>query len=500
MQTPNVLFIVWDACRLDAAIEHAPTLTALADDNLWFENAIAPAGYSLPSHVSMFNGQYPHEHGSYVQGKMVGSLPLLADLGEQGYTRYGVSANGFASSMYGFDREFDRFYNTQAQMLYPEALDVHRYVGQRREANDGEFSVSDITVTDLLSEVRRNDYPAKSLANVASAALTEIVREYPSLQRIPHRRFSKYSEFYYSPEKNTRVIESILDREARRNDPFFVFTNYMDTHHPYAPPERYQRECVGRTTPFNELARLADRTHPWEFIAAAERGEQPLSDASLETVRRLYAGEVRTADEHLGRLLDALDAYGLREDTVIIVTADHGENLGETDRLGETRMGHALSASENLLRVPLVVAHPYLDGDRATEYVSLKDLRWLLADLTSFLDTGGADRDAILPANGVVSSQVPVTADGGLGERYPELRHLLGRHRSVSYADGYKVVAISPGEERAWRGKTEVAFEEAPAACVEDCRDNLTTLMQSTEEADGPSDVDRAHLEALGYL
>lgn len=500
MRTPNVLFIVWDACRLDAAIEHAPTLSALADDNLWFENAIAPAGYSLPSHVSLFTGQYPHEHGSYVQGQMVGSLPLLADLGKRGYTRYGVSANGFASSMYGFDREFDRFYNTQAQMVYPEALDVHRYVGRRRAATDEEFGASDIDATDLLGEALRNSHPMKSLANTGSAALTEIVRRFPSLQRMPHRRFSAYSEFSYSPEKNTRVIESILDREASSDSPFFVFTNYMDTHHPYAPPERYQRECVGRTVPYRDLASLAERTHPWEFIAAVERGEQPLTDAALETVRDLYAGEVRTADEHLGRLLRALDARGLREETLVVVTADHGENLGETDRMGETRMGHALSSSDHLLRVPLLVAHPDLDGDRVAEYVSLKDLRGLLADPTSLLDTGGADRNAILPADGVVSSQVPTTPDSELGKRYPELGHLLGRHRSIAYADGYKVVAISSDEERAWRGEEEIDPADAPAACVEECRDNLATLMRSTGDMGDLSDVDHAHLEALGYL
>lgn len=503
LRPTNVLFVVWDACRLDVAREHAPTLAALADSNLEFENAIAPAGYSLPSHVSLFTGEYPHEHGTYEHGQSVGRLSLLDELGERGYTRYGVSANGFASPMYGFDRDFDRFYNTQAQMVYPEGLDVHGYVRRRRESDDGTddgFDLGDIGPVQLLRETLSHPRPAKSLANVGAAALTEAVRRSPLLQRVPHPRFSTYSEFSYAPAHNTRTIESILAREARGRNPFFVFTNYMDAHHPYAPPKRYQREMLGRTLSFSELARLADRTHPHEFIRRVERGERPLGERDLETVRALYAGEVRTADDHLARLLAALDEHGLREDTLVVVTADHGENLGETDGMGTTRMGHSLSVSDHLLRVPLVIAHPALAGRRVEEYVSLTGLRALFTDgLQSLLESGGTDLGGLLPEAGVVSSQLPASSNDALPERYPTLRELFGQHRAMSYTDGWKVLATSVGEERAWHEGIEVEFDDAPAACRAACRDALAGL-ESPGDARELATADRSHLEALGYL
>lgn len=495
MQTPNVLLIVWDACRLDAAREHAPTLAALAADNLSFENAITPGGYSLPSHTSMVTGTYPSEHGVFSQEHAISETPLLSRLAERGYTSYGVSANGFASAMYGFDRGFDHFYNTQAQMRYPEGLDVHAYASAVRENDPGAEMFDPKT---LARAIAGHDHPLKSLANVATAGLTEIVRGSPRLRRVPHPRFDAYSEFCYDPAKNSRTIESILDRETASREPFFVFSNYMDPHHPYAPSPRYRRLYCGRSVPYRELSALADRTHPLQHLRHRRQGME-VSDAERQLVRNLYAGEVRTADDHLRRVLRALDARGLREDTLIIVTADHGENLGETDRMGETRFGHVCSASENLLRVPLVVAHPSLDGRTVAEYVSTKDLYGLVSDPESLLASGGEDLGALAPDE-VVSGQVPANATPTLRERYPELVELMDRHLVATYLDDWKVVESSTGEERAWYDGEERDPAEAPERAIDACREHLDGLLNPSTADRELSETDLSRLEALGYL
>ncbi|TYL36416.1 hypothetical protein CV102_22590 [Natronococcus pandeyae] len=500
MQPQNILLIVWDACRFDAATAHAPALRSLAESNLWFENAVTPAGHSLPAHASLLNGKYPHQHGIFRHGQSIDSLPLLKSLGNDDYTRYGVSANGFASPKYGFDEGFDEFYNTQGQMVFPRGFDIHRYGRQLREGNDGEVDLDSISYPELLRMVVAHERPIRSAVNVAAAGVMELTRNHSFLEKIPHPRFNPYSEFNYSPDKNTDLIESIIERESSIDSPFFVFANYMDTHRPYAPLSKYQREYCGQTFSYRELSALNRSAQPWRFIER-ERNGSPLDEETLRTIRRLYRGEVRTVDEHLERILHALEEAGLREETLVVVTADHGENLGETDLMGERRIGHVASANDNLLRVPLVVAHPELDARLVERPVSVKDLYELLTTGTEpLIETAGEWEGWYRTANGIVASQVPAQANEVLLERHPDLTDVLTRHISVCYSESWKVVATSTGEEYAWIDGEEIGVSDAPETLIETCRENLVQLETSSTEKKNLSESDVEHLEALGYL
>lgn len=499
MTRPNILFVVWDACRFEAARRHAPTLRALAEENLWFENAITPAGYSLPAHASLFTGEYLHEHGVFSRTHEFDAVPLVDTLRDAGYTCYGVSANGFASPRYRFDEPFDDFYNSQGQMVYPDGLDIHRYARQV-ETSEGEISTGDVSYADLLRETLGHAHPLKSLANVAAAGVSQLADRYQPLQKIPHPRFNEYHEFAYSPEKNTSAIRSVLEQEADTRDPFFLFANYMDTHHPYAPPERFQREYCGEALTYAELSDLAEVSHPWDYLRGVESGDR-LPNETLERLRGLYAGEVRHVDEHLGRLLDALEREGLREDTVVVVTADHGENLGETDRMGETRMGHECSASDQLLRVPLVVAHPALEAAEVTDHVSTKNLSALFAGgLERLLGSGGTALEPLTPPDGVVASQIPPPANPTLRERYPEISDVLERTLSVTYADGWKVVVTSEGDRHCWHHGEEQPLEDAPDRAVTQAESHLETLVGLSNTDRELSDARVSQLESLGYV
>jgi len=496
----NVVFLVWDACRLDTIDDHAPTLRSLGEDNLFFERAVTPAGASLGSHVSMFTGQYPHEHGVYEQSDSVESaLPLVRELGEQGYERYGISANGFAAPKFGFDRGFEQFYNTQGLTVSPEGLDVHRYARKVREENHSGFDVSRIDYADLVTEIVTHERPGKSFLNVAAAGLSELTSRYPRLRTIPHPRFDRYNEFCYDPEQNTELIEKTLERAADTQQPFFLFANYMDTHHPYAPRERLQRAYCGRTFSYGELSDIADRTHPYEFLRAVHEGDQ-LTEEELRTVRDLYYGEVRTVDEHLSRVLTALEVNGLREDTLVVVTADHGENLGERNAMRERHMGHICSASDHHLRVPLVVAHPALESARIDEFVSIKDLRYVLTEgRRDLIDSGGTELGP-LGGDEPVVSEVTTSGNDVLGQRYPELRDVLNRNLVASYTGEWKVVMGSTGETFAWESGQPRDLDAAPQAVVDACRSHLSKLEEIGDADSGLSKSEISHLESLGYL
>jgi arylsulfatase A-like enzyme len=143
----------------------------------------------------------------------------------------------------------------------------------------------------------------------------------------------------------TEITDRAIDWLGRTPEPFFLFLNYFDPHAPYAPPERF--------------ARL--------FLPA---GVAP-DPRSSRQAPALYDAEIRYADDELGRLFRWLRERGLWERTLVVVTADHGELLGERGDWGHERF-----LWEPLVRVPLVVkpAGPSRPGRREARPASLVDV------------------------------------------------------------------------------------------------------------------------------
>ncbi len=159
----------------------------------------------------------------------------------------------------------------------------------------------------------------------------------------------------------------------RGGRPFFVFVNLLEAHLPYNPPGEVRQR---------HLADLAPNAHvPIALGHEYNAGKVPEDLIDWRTIRRLYGGDVFTSDWLLGDLLSLLDERGLAENTVVIVTSDHGENLGD-----HGLMEHQFSLHETLLHVPLVVYDPRgrLPAGSNDRPVQLTDL------FPSVLDLAGA--------------------------------------------------------------------------------------------------------------
>ncbi len=134
-------------------------------------------------------------------------------------------------------------------------------------------------------------------------------------------------------------------RTSTGDRPFFMFVNILEAHLPYDPPADY-REA--------HLADLAEEdfvgTRWANEVNAGLHGSEQID---WKRVRRLYAGDVAEGDRLLGEIVEKLRSLGLYEDAVVIVTSDHGENLGDH---GYT--DHQFGVFETLLAVPLVVRAP----------------------------------------------------------------------------------------------------------------------------------------------
>jgi len=192
---------------------------------------------------------------------------------------------------------------------------------------------------------------------------------------------------------NGRLADAVTDAAIawlERDDgrPPFLFVNYYDPHFPYAPPREHAERYLGRSV----------------------RDEDVFDERVMPD---LYDGELRFMDAQLGRLLDALRARGLFDDAWIVVTADHGELLGEDGRLG-----HGETLTQEEIHVPLIVKAPgQARGRVEAGPAQLHDVApTLLAALG--LEAGAAVQGEVLPdvRHPVVAELYPLEAFSERGD------------------------------------------------------------------------------------
>ena len=173
--------------------------------------------------------------------------------------------------------------------------------------------------------------------------------------------------------------------------PCFVFVNFLEAHLPYDPPADYRRAHLADLPPGDKVS------IQWGHEYSA--GLHPPQFVDWERVRRLYGGDVNTADRLLDGLVQLLKRRGLYDDCVLIVTSDHGENLGD-----HGLVEHQFSVHESVLGVPLVVRAPAsalakagrglaLPAGRVATPVELIDL------FPTILELAGAPAPAPAPAH-----------------------------------------------------------------------------------------------------
>ena len=174
-----------------------------------------------------------------------------------------------------------------------------------------------------------------------------------------------------------------LEREAGR-EPFFLYVHATDPHWPYLPAARHARPFRAAAMTNTEERHVVDESRSF-FFGNEHHMERPTSMPApqVAVLRDLYDGDVRAADEGFGQLLDDLAALGLLERTVVVLTADHGEEFRDHDGLG-----HGQTLHREVLHVPLVVRLP--GGARGGERIARTAQHIDIAP--TVLDLAGIDR------------------------------------------------------------------------------------------------------------
>jgi arylsulfatase A-like enzyme len=338
---PNVLLVVLDTARADHLGPRGgpptPTFDALAAGGTT-ATAFSTSPWTVPSHASMFSGLLPFEHGvtgsaAITRDRRLASLAgAIAPHRERwlpevfrraGYRTAAVSANVWITPTMGFDLGFEGFTAVGMARLTPRGGE-HRW--RPRDA--------------VPEPVRRR---AKRL--------------------VRYLRDARKGRDFGGREAVREVRSLVTDPDER---PLFLFVNVMECHAPYLPPDPYN-PLIGRRRlrgPAVNHRYLGDA-----FVGAYSLGAVDVPEEDLAILRALYAGEVAYADRVLGGIVEALGPA--LEQTIVAVTADHGENLGEDHRLG-----HVLSLDEQLLSVPLALAGPGVPD--LSGITSLRDLPGVL--------------------------------------------------------------------------------------------------------------------------
>ena len=363
---PNIVLIVLDSVRAancsayGYARQTTPELGRLAAEGTLYEQAISVGSWTLPVHASIFTGRYPTNHGLTLSRHALrpGTETLASRLRAAGYRTGSFSNNAYISEATGLVQGFDH------------VDDIWRTTNPRG-----------IALPKLSRRIRELERRGPLLR--PAVVLLRTARSIRSVLRAWRSRKDSGAAL-----TNERVMAWIAEGAAD-SQPFFAFVNYMETHEPYLPPYPYNRRFMSsRYSPF----RVARATARRDGILTAETGQRR---QDLEILEALYDGTLRYADEVVGRLANEVRAHGLLDDTVFIVTSDHGDSFGEHGHLG-----HRLTLYDELLHVPLVIRYPprFQAGARVREQVQLGDLYPLVLELAG-VKTDGDFVSLLAPAS-----------------------------------------------------------------------------------------------------
>jgi len=316
---PNILFVVWDTARADRMSLYGhgrattPALDVWAEGALVFDDVVSAAGYTVPSHASMFTGLLPSEHcTSGDETALSNAHTTLAErLHASGYATFLYAENPHLTRQTGFAQGFERSEHPWSERH------IERAMGILRDKVRGDASSE---LTDRVAAMERGESALTPWNVKAAGELAEVA-----------------------------LLDFLDDLEAGR--PFFAFVNYMEAHRPYIPPRRYRERFLDDEAV--ERSYAVDRS--WSTIWEFTFGQRELPEADLELTRATYDAALAELDDLFASLLTALDERGALDNTVVVLTSDHGEHLGE-----QHMFDHQSTLYESVLRVPLVIHHPKL--------------------------------------------------------------------------------------------------------------------------------------------
>jgi arylsulfatase A-like enzyme len=409
-----VLLIILDTVRAASlslygyARPTTPGLAHWSTSGVVFEQAIATAPWTLPSHGSLFTGRYPTDLTGDWRRPIMDPGPTLADrFRAQGYATGGFVANlRYTSYQSGLATGFDHY---EDHPYHLKQVVLHSTIGRLR-----------------LWRVIADGSPRKALRALIRSATWELAGDAAD----PGNNLKP-------AEQVTAAFLAWQQRQAGR--PFFGFLNLFDAHGPYQSPPAF------RTRFGPARARI-----------------------------NLYDGAIAYLDQTVTDLLQTLADRGVLDHTIVILTADHGEQFGEH---GLT--GHANSLYLPLLQVPLLIRFPprVPAGRRIPAVVSLRDVPATLLDLAGIAAAGGLPGTSLVPLwdPAAAPARSPAVSEVTRGINLtPDARNSLGPMRGL-LEPPFHYIRDGAGREELYNLAEDPA-ETTDLATTDQGRQRISTL------------------------
>ena len=335
---PNILIIVFDAARAENFSLYGyrrpttPNLQRYTAQMAVNRQCISSAIWTLPSTAGLFTGAYPSTHRLVIDGdRLSRRFTTLAEMlaGEEYVTAKITGHVPYVSDFSGLDRGFAHVLEPPPNLLRAKWRAVKHRLARRegRERQEGLDLGLDLKAE--ADESRRRStrnrlrYWMTGFTDVGASACFEHLRRF----------WAEYED-----------------------QPRCAYLHLQETHAEYRPPHRYRRRFLPDSLKHCRLAAINQRPNPHDV------GLVKMTEQEYEILTALYDGCIAYLDDQVGRLLDDLSRRPDFENTMIVVTADHGDCLGRHGVLG-----HQFVCYEELIHIPWIVKWPKsvgVTGDR----------------------------------------------------------------------------------------------------------------------------------------
>ena len=327
---PNILLIVFDTLRRDVLTKYngnanTPNLDEFSKDAVVFKNPIASSSWTVPSHMSMFTGLYAGEHNVHEDldcgdKKALDKIyeyygkTVVEKLRGKGYNTIGLSTNPWLSPNIGFDRDFRTFTFFSSEYMSPEeiaSVDAYKKYGKNRR---------------------------KAAINlILSGNFKEFRKYYNVHKRIINRKEENNYPFRKGADL---IVNSIIN--SSYIEPFFIFINFMETHEPSA---KWELDRDDRIIKYMDIS-----------------NKSPIPEKLIEETRTDYKKSLNMADWEFGKLMKFLKSTSNYENSLIIVTSDHGQAMKEPYKY--PYYGHGNFLYNEIIEIPMIIKFP---GNRKIE-------------------------------------------------------------------------------------------------------------------------------------
>jgi arylsulfatase A-like enzyme len=280
-----------------------PHLDKLLPSCMLYENAISSSYWTMPSIASLFTGTYPSKHSLIYDGDTLDKqyTTIAEHLKKNGYQTYGICPHPYVSKYTDLNRGFDVFQD---------------------------FSGYDKNLRNILFQKGKSVYKK--------------IQHYNLTKRLVWNFITNSDQY---AKKTNQEFASLLN-DITTEKPFFCYIHYNEAHTPYIIPKSYRESFFEVKTENN----------PWEvnqdFIKYYTK-ESIMTDEDFHILKALYDGAIKYLDNKVHEIVLLLKDNDQWNNTILIITSDHGEQLGEHDLFF-----HVFSLYDYLIKVPLIIKYP----------------------------------------------------------------------------------------------------------------------------------------------